>query len=159
MARFWIENGRLQAAELEPGSIEDSIAKWEVVVKHTSAISELGGCSTCALCQLYNVRFRDCKGCPVYELTHQRFCRGTPNEKYEYYRDPNSNHYRLKQIAEQELAMLIALRDGEIETALQYVEPVANLSGRNCSTNHALSEFSDQLQQTSGRTDLSISED
>ena len=65
------------------GALDDSIRKWEFLVEHpdTSNDSE-----TCALCHLYygdddddrDDEWQNCDGCPVFEKTGQRDCRGTP---------------------------------------------------------------------------------
>lgn len=140
MARFRVVEGDLVAEDLVPGSMDDCVEKWQFVFEHIDEIACLGGAWTCALCRKYLTRCtnrasamyrEDCSGCPIYGLTGQKYCKSTPNEIIENELETsNPDVYKLRELARDELFMLIALRDNRLEIAKEYLT-VANSSGRN----------------------------
>ena len=57
--------------------LNESIKKWEAIVNGTG---EDNGIENCALCQKYHANA--CDGCPVYEYTGFRGCKGSPHEEW-----------------------------------------------------------------------------
>lgn len=82
---------------------DESIAHWR---RHELDMAEQGeqvGGDDCALCGLFNSDNMDeedelCVGCPIFELTHRRFCCGTPHgdcvATYRIYEDHQSNDFK-----------------------------------------------------------------
>jgi hypothetical protein len=68
-------------------ALKASIKKWEA--KEKTVEENLGkfvdidcGLYTCPLCMKFNRSTDDdCKECPIYAVTKQKFCRGTPFHK------------------------------------------------------------------------------
>lgn len=83
MSIFYVRNGQLRAVGLIPGSIEDSLKKWEYLKKLTSRgiLVKDQGSRTCSLCLEYHNR-PHCSSCPVAEATGQPYCAGTPLVDY-----------------------------------------------------------------------------
>ena len=114
MATFWIEKDVLKADDLVPGSIEDSIDKWKVLLRKSRAgcLVQDGGSRTCALCHKYCADdFSDsCGGCPVLMYTGYTGCRHTP---YMNYHDAyeRGNVEAAESAAEEMVAFLEMLHD------------------------------------------------
>lgn len=88
MASFYISKRVLYAEGIEPGSIADSVKKWELIRDHITEISDLNDVQTCALCLDYNNLDKEsnpdylCTRCPVFKKTSYRYCAGTPYSKF-----------------------------------------------------------------------------
>lgn len=62
-------------------ALQDSIAHWERLATGNRRLSENVGGDDCALCKIFFIGkdFKDvCIGCPVYQKTNLKGCRGTP---------------------------------------------------------------------------------
>ena len=105
-------------------ALELSIEKWEgkVDILESDEIPVLYGADDCALCLEYLGNFLEgyCKGCPVYNLTKQTGCEGTPYEKYIGILDAHEEYDELDEDeaieqllihAKQEVEMLKSLRE------------------------------------------------
>lgn len=113
MPTFWIEDGCVRAKDLTPGSLQDSIAKWEFISKlDLVELDHLlnGGLTTCALCMKYHEYYEPepggCIGCPVYQRTNLRGCDGTP---YHYFVESSFPHNK-RRYAIEELEFLKSLQ-------------------------------------------------
>jgi len=58
-------------------ALKASIAKWERNAEAKTPAEYRTGESDCPLCALFIYPDR-CEGCPVFEKTGERFCKGTP---------------------------------------------------------------------------------
>ena len=59
-------------------ALEGSIAKWEAIVDGTGIDK---GVANCPLCHLFSYT-KDCKGCPVAEVSGDTGCNNTPYVAY-----------------------------------------------------------------------------
>ena len=76
-------------------ALEESIELWR---RNASDPNHLKlGSDHCPLCNLFLEIF-NCNGCPIYETTALRYCRGTPYHKVLYEKDPQ----RIQQLCEEE---------------------------------------------------------
>lgn len=61
-------------------ALTESIDKWDAMAD--GSIQAHPSPDNCPLCQLFNsaeeASLKDCQGCPVFELTHKRYCEDTP---------------------------------------------------------------------------------
>jgi hypothetical protein len=71
------ESSPMDAETLE--ALRGSIAKWEGIVNGSEVDK---GCGNCPLCSKFVNATGDCDGCPVYELSGQQACSGTPYERW-----------------------------------------------------------------------------
>lgn len=70
-------------------ALRASIAHWEDVVR--DPVNANVGRSACALCMMFNnphedkprTRADDCKGCPVSDMTGEKWCDGSPYYDFE----------------------------------------------------------------------------
>jgi hypothetical protein len=84
MATFQVADGILYAEELTPGSLEDSLVKWEILHECASngELVRDGGVRTCALCLMYHTGSCNCAGCPIREAIGAPYCQYAPYQRY-----------------------------------------------------------------------------
>ena len=58
-------------------ALKASIAKWERNAEATSPYEFRTSAGDCQLCELF-LNYDGCEGCPVFERTGERRCKGTP---------------------------------------------------------------------------------
>jgi hypothetical protein len=75
-------------------ALKASIAKWERNAEAKTRFEYRTGDDDCPLCELF-IYPGNCEGCPVFDRTGERFCRGTPyikasNARMRWGADPKS---------------------------------------------------------------------
>lgn len=118
MAEFYIEDKRLFARDLQPGSIDDCVQKWQFIIEHHDEIDGFRSIQTCALCEAYQGNC--CVGCPIFVISECFFCDNTPFERWEISMFRNDRD-EAKKYAQRELKFLMALRDNDLDKARSYL--------------------------------------
>ncbi len=108
------ENEKVFRSRRAASSIEEAwektFEKWEWIVK---GYTVRGGLYCCGLCDLF---FNSgCEGCPIFSLTKQMVCVGTPHEQWEH-------GGRSPSLARKELDYLREVKEGIKEPPLKIVE-------------------------------------
>ncbi len=89
-------------------ALEASIKHWEENTQVTDLADARLGTNHCALCKMfYN---QGCRGCPVKERTHMRYCTGSPYQEAEDAADDDRFEDFIA-AAEAELEFLKSLRE------------------------------------------------
>lgn len=94
-------------------ALEASIKHWEENARVDDIDDAHIGAKHCALCRIFNSRFRaknNCNGCPVKEKTFYSWCIGTPCAEAEnVYR--SRDLHRFRECAHAEVEFLKGLRE------------------------------------------------
>ena len=89
-------------------ALEGSIRKWQGIVAGTEVDK---GAQNCALCQMFLLRRKSCKGCPVSAATGHSGCRQTPYDAFQDFDCECEDHDPdLIKAAQAEVDFLIGLR-------------------------------------------------
>ena len=125
-------NGEVfHTGELIPGDIGQSVAKWKAISKQNEIVEILGS-DNCTLCFKYSSRqpalaiicgadgSKFCLECPVYKVSGQQGCKGTPYEKVVACRN-SEDAKGFRAWARLEYLFLKALADGDTERAKHYL--------------------------------------
>lgn len=106
----------MKLSKEQTDALKKSIKKWELIVDEGSEDLGPADCECCIIYNSINTRLETredcCKSCPVFLKTRERFCAGTPFEKWEDYQEENDmGEWKVfddysKQLAQAELDFL-----------------------------------------------------